>query len=562
MSNEPDPTPAPDELMPPELREVEHLLDDDAIEWRVHVPDAEALSRRLRGVLSAANGVRDFASAREASMSDPVSSTTTQPATPQMASAKRSSGPRGVPVPLAAVAAMLVVALLAGVFAVLGQTHSRLGGDTATATTTAGVTAPPATMTPTETELKLPLQAGSPMTGLTGTPVVAPSDPQVIYEYADNGSGVVARRSNNGGQTWGNLLLPNFTGFVSAIELAVNPADANNVFLRLTLGYPRGQKSPCASVANGARASLGGTEVLMFKPLLPASNSSICTNVYASSDGGGKWTLVRLPISGSLFQTGVTFTYDATIFQANGGTLYGRVWQLDSSGVQTGDIRIVRSEDEGQTWSDADAALKGKVSHICAFSASAAGLFAVTSAANCWDWKGGARSVWRSDDRGGLWTRVGDLPAVVAQPGSMITSASGAPSLLYAWPALAGMTSVAQIQASADGGHTWTGAPSSGLPKGARPLLASATTLSIGSLVVAFTTSTTNVSPQGGSLGTASVLAWHPGETAWRRATPDATISGPYIANLYVSTSQPLTVTISVPDDFTSDPTYTLLPFA
>src|SRR5258708_14147610 len=74
-----------------------------------------------------------------------------------------------------------------------------------------------------------------------------------------------------------------------------------------------------------------------------------------------------LPISG------VSFTYDATAFQAQQSALYGRVWQLDASGIQTGDIRVVRTDDEGLTWRAADEALSVQAGQICAFSATPAG---------------------------------------------------------------------------------------------------------------------------------------------------------------------------------------------
>ncbi len=564
MWNDPNQTtPSPSEPLPQELQDLDRSILADAADWASRVAAPERFTHRMWNSLARDRADGTAVGAVEESMSDP------EERKPD-ASAPWTPSPHGdrshsskVRLPLAAVAAVLVVALLGGVFVTLGQNRAKVGGETATVTTTTEAT-PSATATATIT--KHTLQEGTPITGVLGTPIVAPSDPQIMYEYADN-TDVVVRPSDNGGATWGKFLLPNFTGFVSAIELAVNPADAKNVFLRLTLGYLPGQSRPCSSAPGASSGSLGGSGTLKLNASLPASGGSICTDMYASQDGGANWSLVRLPVAGSLFQDGVTFTYDATIFQNQGTSLYGRVWQFDSSGSRNGDIRIVRSNDEGQSWSDADASLHGQIAHICAFSAAATGtaLFAIASTATCWSGTSGTRSVWRSDDGGGHWARAGDLPAEVAQSGIALVAASASassPALLYALPQGAGITKLTQIQASTDGGATWLPAPSAGLPSGAVPFIASLTPLSDGSLVAVVSTVTLPSGQGGSAVDTVSAYAWNPGAGAWNRLTATATLSGSFIANVYVSTVQPLVVTLSITDLQSTNPTYTLVPFA
>jgi hypothetical protein len=480
---------------------------------------------------------------------------------PPPLSPRRDGARTRVPTPLAVTTAVLVVALLAAVFAMLAHNRAPHTGASATATTTVLTTATP-TATPTTPTV---LVARAPITNLPGTPVVAPSDPRVMYEYADNEPGVVLRHSEDGGATWGEFLLPNFSGSIGAVELAVNPADAQNIFLRLTLGYFPGQANPCGPAA-GPRAALSVAGVVQLNAALPGSGGSDCTNVYTSRDAGASWTLVRLPVAGSLFQTGVTFSSDATAFQAQQSTLYGRVWQLNASGSQTGDIRIVRTDDEGLSWRAADAALSARAGHLCAFSATPAGatLFAIASTANCWSWTHGTRTIWRSDDGGATWIQAGSLPAVVAQPGIILMAAgSSSSAVVYALPQQPvdwGVAGVRQIQASEDGGRTWTASAPAGLPAGVQPLLAASTPLPDGSLVVALATGISGT-PHG--LGSVSCFAWSPAVGTWRRVTPAVNVTSTQLANLYVSTSRPLTVTLSVETGSDpTDPTYTLVPFA
>lgn len=464
---------------------------------------------------------------------------------------------------LAGVAAVVIVGLLAAVFASLTHGRTRQGpaaSATATATATSALTMPaPGHL----------LAAGAAVTQQPGTPVVAPSDPNVIYEYADNGTGVVLRRSDDGGHTWHDLSYPNGGAFVGAIEVAVSPMDAHNVFLRLDLGYQPGTSNPCQALAETQH---GG---------VLASGGLDCRVEFSSRDGGIHWTRIVLPVAGELFQSGVTFAYDPTTIQAGGDRLYGRVWQLDANGTQTGDIRIASTRDGGQSWQVADASLARQAGHICAFSAApgSATVFAIGSTTVCWANPAGARSVWRSDDDGAHWVRAGDLPVALTQPDASFIAASeggaaDATAMLFGIPGPAATAGAVEVLASSDGGQTWHAVPSKGLPAGALILGVGGTPLADGSIVVMVNVTTASGQQAGASAGATATPAepgagagqqsgaigyvWRAGGSSWRQVTPRATINGAGISNIFVSNGARLVVTLSIADDMTSNPTYTL----
>ena len=471
---------------------------------------------------------------------------------------------------LAVAAAVVIVGLLAAVFASL--THGRTRqGPAASATATATPQGATATAT---SALTMPapghlLTAGAAVTQQPGTPVVAPSDPNVIYEYADNGTGVVLRRSDDGGHTWHDLSYPNGGAFVGAIEVAVSPMDAQNVFLRLDLGYQPGTANPCQALTETQH---GG---------VLASGGLDCRVEFSSRDGGIHWTRIALPVAGELFQSGVTFTYDPTTIQAGGDRLYGRVWQLDASGVQTGDIRIASTRDGGQSWQVADAGLVRQAGHICAFSAApgSATVFAIGSTTVCWANPAGARSVWRSDDDGAHWVRAGDLPVALTQPGTSFIAASDggaadAIAMLFGIPGPAATAGAVEVLASSDGGQTWHAVPSKGLPAGALILGVGGTPLADGSIVVMASVTTASGQRAGASAGATATPAepgagdgqqssaigyvWKAGGSSWRQVTRPVTIKGSGISNIFVSNDARLVVTLSIADDMSSNPTYTL----
>lgn len=549
---------------------MERQLLADSAAWERRVPTTDTFNARLRQRLTEAH-------MREQEP-EPLPSWLAE-------SAERTSDGESGPLPLprlrppsrtrtllAVAAAVVIVGLLAAVFADLtrGRTGQRPGASgTATVTESGTATATAAATqraTPTTYTMLVPQPA---VIQQPGTPVVAPSNPNVIYEYADNGTGVVLRRSDDGGQTWHDLSYPSGGAFVGAIEVAVSSLDANNVFLRLDLGYQPGTSNPCQAIA---QTQHGG---------VLASGGLDCRVEFSSRDGGAHWTRIALPVSGELFQSGVTFSYDPTTIQAGGDRLYGRVWQLDANGVQTGDIRIASTRDEGKSWQDADASLARAAGHICAFSAApgSATVFAVGSTTTCWANPAGERSVWRSDDAGAHWVRAGGLPVALTQPGASFIAASeggaaGASAVLFGIPGPAATAGAVEVLASGDGGRTWHAVTSRGLPAGAQVLGVGGTPLPDGSIVVMVAATpvssrqptatagptATPAEPGSGSGQQSAAMGyvWQAGDSSWRQVIPAATINGPGISNIFVSNGSRLVVTLSIANDMTSNPTYTL----
>lgn len=566
MSNDafrPPPSRLP-EPMPEDLDGMERQILADNSDWEQGVPAWEPLNQQLRRRLT------------EERMREPESSSSLptwlaeQNSTGEHETPPASGGrpPSKMRTMLAVVAAVVIVGLLAAVFADLTRGRAQRG-PAASATATAATPTPKATLAP-----RIPLHMLAPrppLTGQPGVPVVAPSDPNVIYEYADNGNGVVLRRSDDGGTSWHDLGYPSGGAFVGAIELAVSPVDSRNVFLRLDLGYQPGGINPCQQVAETQH---GG--------MLASGNTNCRVEVY-SRDGGVHWSRITLPIAGSLFQSGVTFSYDPTTIQAGGDGLYGRVWQYDTSGSQTGDLRIVSTRDQGHSWQSADADLVRTAGHVCAFGATPLGttIFAITSSSACWTNPAGDRSIWRSDDDGAHWMRAGDLPVALTGPDAQFIAASegntdGMTPILYGIPGAAATRGAAEVQVSSDGGQTWHAAPSSGLPTGAQMMGVADTALPDGSILMDVSaptapphqsgatpgpTATATDPTYGGQQSSTVCYVWRSGDTSWHQVTPAAPIDGPNITNIFASNGPNLVITISVAGDQSSNPTYVLRQF-
>src|SRR5947209_2129943 len=127
MWNEPSAQPPfADEALPPELEDVSRRIAADAVEWNRGAPSAESFNRRMRGaVLAIAGGVGE-AELSEGHMGEQDATPTAEQSglgvngkTPRMPSAGTRALNRLRPM-IAVAAAVLVVALLAGVFATFG----------------------------------------------------------------------------------------------------------------------------------------------------------------------------------------------------------------------------------------------------------------------------------------------------------------------------------------------------------------------------------------------------------------------------------------------------------
>lgn len=554
MSDDHPRSPSFSEPLPRELLSMERQILADSAAWERRVPPMEPFTARLRAVL------------QEESMRDPE----TAPGGQFEESGVQVTGAqRGGPAAagrwralVATVAAIVVVGLLGAVFATLAPGHDHPATGTGEPTS---VSSTPAVV-PTPTLLAIHALAERPaITQQPGIPVVAQSDPQVMYEYADNQPGAVLRRSDDGGATWHDLALPQSSGSLGALYLAVSPLDASNVLLEMDVNIPT--NGSCAVHAdmrsNDAPASGGGT---------------ICRLMFRSQDGGNIWHPIQLPIAGSFFGNGVVFYYDSTVVQGQGNRLYARVYDKLNPTNPVLDIRILSTTDGGATWQPADTSLAQQAPHVCSYAATPVGstLFAV-SAASCLAMSGG--TLWRSDDAGASWTRVGPAPSwVVPMMTALVAAnANGDPNrpLLYATRMPTGQSSEA-VEVSVDGGKTWQNAPTAGVPASAPPQMMSTAALPDGSIVAAFAGVPASSEPSGsvgptptpipsefGTPHAVSCYYWSPGARAWQRLTPAVTVLPSNLSNVFVSyNGAGVAVTLSIGDISTTSPLYTIQPFA
>ncbi len=458
-----------------------------------------------------------------------------------------------------AVAAVVIVALLGAVLGTLANNrkHPGVGSNNPTQSPKPSKSAP--TATPLSKFGVLASQPGA--TNQPGIPIVAQSNPQYIYEYADNQPGPVLRRSEDGGKTWSDLAFPLNTDSLGAEYLAVSPMDATLLFLEMDINIPTGGNCVVHADSRGGflSSSSGGTL---------SGGGTLCRLTYRSVDAGDIWQPVSFPLNGSIFGDGVIFSFDTTALQAQNNRLYVRVYDklnLNPTHPML-DIRIFSTADGGKTWQAADTSLASQAPHVCSFAATPVGstLFAV-SAPSCTGVSGGA--LWRSDDAGVTWNRVGTAPdwalpvgAELAMPTLIGANVHGDPNqpLLYAEQMPNPVTLPSNtIVVSADGGKTWQQAPNTGLPRGAQIVVTGSAPLPDGSIVVAFTDA---ISQSPRPIG---CYYWSPGGSAWQRITPDRSLTANDLANVFVSsTTAGVTVTLSIGDSTTTSPLYTIQPFA
>lgn len=347
-----------------------------------------------------------------------------------------------------------------------------------------------------------------------GVPAIAPSDPLVVYQVQGNGPNddrkhVVLRRSDDGGATWHALSMPplqaqEYPGDEMPIQykLTPSPLDPHTVFLTVGVPYPMN----CPTWPAGAMAYVGGRL---------ASGYVQCTIVYRSADGGDRWTQLHLPVGGQL-SFAIQMSNEPT-FYAQGTRLYSYDLADTYRGIQSD--RLVRSDDGGATWQPIDAALHAQNQSALEYAPTPAGstVFAVATP----DGMGPPYTVWRSDDAGASWHRVGPVPFNVVSNMAVVPRHSGDP-LLYLATATQSPGSLSVQTAfvvSEDDGATWRQAPSAGLPASdVDPSILGV--LSDGSILAR------SPSPSPSGPTTFTLYAWKDGVTAWRPVTAPITADG------------------------------------
>lgn len=497
-----------DGLLEHDYHDLLRRIAADGAAWRRALPTTEALARHIHtlGVPPLPGGapairredtrMEPSTEPREAPPGRPDASPRTQLERPRFHRARQL---------VAALAALVVVALFVSVFAT--QSHNRRVGSspTGTATQSGSQTATSTVATTSHSQLV----AAPKLTNLSGLPVFSSFDPNTVYVV--NGARIT--RSDNGGATW--TTLPNPANFppgltVSWIDLFVSPLNNKTVYATADLSNPdNSQVNNCPAPLPlghiGAKVARSG--------VVPCEVPEI------STDAGASWSILRLPGN---FELGSANPNSMGInlynnFSANPVAQGAELYSLAGHGplASAGPDRLFSSGDAGVTWQYADNALTVNGQNPCQFVAPTTGhtLYAVTvpSTSACDPEFNAPPELWRSDDGGASW-RQETLPSGRTVLAAVVSS--GARPILYlVMPAVsaqshAGVAAAtgADIFASADGGATWSEAPTAGMSSTSGFVSNGGAALSDGSLVVAF-----NDAPIIG------LYTWRPGGASWTK---------------------------------------------
>lgn len=370
--------------------------------------------------------------------------------------------------------------------------------------------------------------------GLTNesvVPVIAPSNPSVVYEDLTTDSApaqITLRRSDDDGATWHTLPLPiRVPSAVDNSSLAVSPLDASTVFLTLSL-----PQSEDPQLCQTAQPSINGQNTLAV-----LSGSVHCSIQYYSTDSGQHWSQIHLPIQGAIgagIYPEFLTSSSANFFHVQGQRLYSSLGGANFNGVSlfsTNDTRIVSSSDGGKTWQLVDADLAASGQNICDYMPTPTGatLFAITQVGQyCYSDTSSPAYLWRSDDAGAHWTQVSLLPYLAYNLTLVERDGNATPLIYVRMPITAQYETVdtsslpPALEVSADGGKTWQAAPTRGLPQGAARNFGPLGVLGDGSILKAFT------APD----QTLTFYAWKAGETAWQQIVQHVTPTVAYVLAL------------------------------
>jgi anti-sigma factor RsiW len=341
------------------------------------------------------------------------------------------------------------------------------------------------------------------LTSLPGVPVIAPSNPQVVYESVRDNQPQL-QRSDDAGATWQSLPLPAGApqGNGAVALLFVNPLNAQQVYLEI---------NTCPT----AQASSIGPAVVL------SSGEGCTTFDYVSTDAGTHWQQAQWPVSANdLHKTRLGGIYAYPAFQVQGTRLYA----LLSVGDGVGSILVTSTD--GVSWQPADQPLRAQANCATGFAPTPTGstVFAITTD-QCTGGSslaltstsgmsslalplagGGGNFLWRSDDAGAHWSKVGGILAGINLRAFHLAGFSQ--PVLYddGFLSSENILSPATIKVSVDGGHTWQSAPTAP----AAPLYSDdagiLATFSDGSIVGEF----------GGAF-----YAWRVGQAAWQKVAPE-----------------------------------------
>ena len=459
---------SPETAMPAELHTVEALVRADSANWaQHHLPAASRVMSFASGLAASDAPLTHSAtsSLRDAEVAVPPASIA---AIKGADHARRS--PNRWPRLLSIAAAALIVLSLGALF--ISFAPGRFG---VASHPKQAATPQRSHTTPTKWTVAPHLSAEQEI------PMIAPSDPRVIYEHYP-GNSTELRRSDDGGATWQTLAIPQLHGSLIKDSvpgsIAISPANANDIVLDVTVDLatydgsycPAGTLAPGqytvndASLVSGAHPTrtLGAAQ----HDTSPISKMSAfgygvsCDLEYASNDGGLHWTLLHLPLGGLLTFWGNTNPLDTQVLQAQGDALYSSFQAGQDANTSPLGSRIVSSSDGGLSWSLADQSLVATGNHICNFLATPTGmtLFAFTIGNDCSN-AHGQYTLWRSDDAGVHWQKVTTLASNDVQLAKAVQLHSS--MSLYAF-------FNTTFEMSADGGKSWQPISMQGIPANLR----------------------------------------------------------------------------------------------
>ncbi|HEU5368333.1 MAG TPA: hypothetical protein VFU69_07710 [Ktedonobacterales bacterium] len=341
-------------------------------------------------------------------------------------------------------------------------------------------------------------QGWTPVAGLdhlSAQPIIAPSNPKVIYLQGPNPA--TLQRSDDSGGHWRHVSAPPQASQAQDAVFMVSASNAQNIFLALTFDHT-------SSICTGGQASAGAVN---------AYSGGSCTIPYYSTDGGEHWGLMRCVTCAQAVGAGSLAAVGEIISQGN--HLYSLIF--DQNQVR----RLITSTDGGATWRFADGTLIPKGLGICGFGAAPTGttVFALVQTGYCSQPVGyvnGAATqpeasglaIWRSNDAGAHWSRVSNFTYQLPDTAVFraIDTGGAQPTLIAA----AGQAATYQRLMSTDGGKTWQPLPTQGLPDTA-DIFTPQTALSDGSLLTEVQTVYS---------GPTTFYALNPGSQIWRQITP------------------------------------------
>lgn len=261
---------------------------------------------------------------------------------------------------LTTAAAVLIVALFAGVLALHSKYPSGSGSTiiaptaTSAATSTARATVSPTSSPPSASVPAGWTKAGTP-DGFAPDIAFAPSSPSVVYAVNTlSGGGIVISGSHDGGATWQTLSYATYKA--NSCQIAVDPTDPTDVALACTppasSGYAimrsfNGGKTwtpPSINVTVNCYQNMGFADSTLLITFSLCESMSSQTQIFASVNRG---PFKRLDTDGKV--SGITLAAEIRLITGHGSTYLIQMGVIEYNPPQLADTLIV-TQDAGATW--------------------------------------------------------------------------------------------------------------------------------------------------------------------------------------------------------------------